>query len=286
MSTNAGEMSLKRGSTEAEAVKAVQRKLGIVVDGDFGPKTELAVKEFQRKNNLTIDGIVTESVAILMGLNLSDLINNNYQLTVGVLKLVSGMNNIQQLTEITKDINLTLIKYEINTPLRVAHFISQILHESGNFTITKENLNYSASRLVKIFKKYFPNLDAAEDYAHQPVKIANKVYGGRMGNGPASSNDGFKFIGRGFMQCTGRESYQALSDDLGIDFVTEPELLEKLPYAVISAGWEWDNKKLNLLADNGNSDEIVKKITRKINGGYNGLDDRIAKFRICEKMIK
>ncbi len=279
-------MILKIGSTEAEAIKAVQRKLGLVEDGNFGPKTELAVKEFQRKNNLVIDGIISENVATILGLNLSSLINSTYQLSVGALKLISGMNNIQQLTEITKELNLTLIKYKINTPLRVAHFIAQLLHESGNLTITKENLNYSTKGLLTTFKKYFPNETIAESYARQPIKIANKVYADRMGNGSSASNDGFKFIGRGYIQCTGRESYSKLSNDLGVDFISKPELLETIKYAALSAGWYWDKNGLNLLADKGNTDAIIKIITKKINGGDNGLIDRIEKFRLCEKMIK
>ncbi len=279
-------MILKIGSAEAEAIKAVQRKLGLVEDGSFGPKTEMAVREYQRKNNLPIDGIVTELLASMLGINIVLLINPTYQLTVGSLKLVSGMNNITLLSEITKELNLTLIKYKIDTPLRVAHFISQILHESGNFTITKENMNYSTKRLLEIFGKYFPNATIAEQYARQPEKIANKVYGNRMGNGPISTNDGYNYRGRGYIQCTGLDSYKALSTDLGVDFITHPELLETVKYACLSAGWEWDKSRLNLLADKGNTDEIITNITKKINGGYNGLEDRINKFRLCEKIIK
>ncbi len=279
-------MILKIGSAEAEAIIAVQRKLGLVEDGNFGPKTEAAIKEFQRKNNLTADGIITEAVAILLGIDLKILINTNYQISVGTLKLISGMNNIPLLTEITKEINLVLIKYEINTPIRVAHFLSQILHESGNFTITKENMNYSSKRLLEVFKKYFPNETIADQYARQPEKIANKVYAGRMGNGSASTNDGYRYLGRGYIQCTGKETYRSLSTDLGVDFLTNPELLETVKYAALSAGWEWNKNRLNLLADKGNTDEHIKLITKKINGGYNGLIDRIEKFRICEKMIK
>jgi len=195
-------------------------------------------------------------------------------ITVEQLQKATGIKDIARLTEITKGINDTLTKYNINTPLRINHFLAQVLHESGNFIYTKENLNYSAAGLVTTFKKYFLNEAAALPYARQQDKIANKVYGGRMGNGPESSGDGAKFKGRGFIQLTGRDNYTAITKETGINFIDCPELLETLQYGSLSAGWFWNKNNLNAYAD---KDDIVS-ITKKINGGTNGLADRQAKL--------
>ena len=116
--------------------------------------------------------------------------------------------------------------------------------------------------------------------------IANKVYAGRMGNGPSSTNDGAKFIGRGYIQCTGRETYRNLTQDLGVDFLIHPELLETVKYAALSAGWFWNRNNLNSIADRGKDDETIRSITKRINGGVNGLESRIVNFKLCEKMIQ
>jgi len=157
----------------------------------------------------------------------------------------------------------------INNPLRLAHFISQIHHES-NFKPISENLNYSAIGLKKTFRKYFENDTIVNFYAEKPVKIANRVYADRMGNGNEFSGDGWKYRGRGFIQITGKENYQKLSEDTGIDFVNNPDLLLQESNAMISAVWYWNYKKLNKIAD---ADDIIG-ITKKINGGLNGINHR------------
>lgn len=198
------------------------------------------------------------------------------------LKEITGIQDITRLTDATNAINDTLAKFEINTPLRIQHFLAQMLHESGNLVYLKENLNYSAQGLVTTFHKYFLTEAIAIPYARQPDKIANKVYASRMGNGDETSGDGAKFKGRGYIQLTGRDNYTALSKDTGVDFIGHPELLETVKYAALSAGWFWNKAGLNELAD---KDDILD-ITKKINGGENGIDDRKARLDKIKTIIK
>jgi putative chitinase len=160
-------------------------------------------------------------------------------------------------------------KYEINTPLRIAHFMAQIEHESGLKPIS-ENLNYSSERLRQIFPKYFISKTDADRYARQPERIANRVYANRMGNGNEASGEGWKYRGRGFIQITGKMNYFQLANDTALDCLKNPDLLLEEPNALISALWFWNLRKLNALADKND----LKGITRKINGGYNGLEHR------------
>jgi putative chitinase len=162
----------------------------------------------------------------------------------------------------------TFTKYDINTPARQAAFIGQCQHESGNFKFVKENLNYSAKALRATWPSRFPDDETALAYERQPEKIANKVYAGRMGN--TEDGDGGKYIGRGLIQTTGKENYTHCGQALGIDLVNQPELLEQPKYAAMSAGWFWNKKGLNALADAGDFDTM----TKRINGGTLGLEDR------------
>jgi len=169
----------------------------------------------------------------------------------------------------------TFNKYQINTPRRQACFIGQTMHESGSFKFTKENLNYSAKALMATWPSRFPDLATATQFERQPEKIANKVYNGRMGN--TEDGDGAKYIGRGLIQITGKENYTHCGEALGVDLVANPQLLEEPRYAALSAGWFWNKKGLNALADEGttNSFEVM---TKRINGGLLGLDDRKSKI--------
>jgi putative chitinase len=169
----------------------------------------------------------------------------------------------------------TFDKYQINTPKRQACFIGQTMHESGSFKFTKENLNYSAKALMATWPSRFPDLDTAMQYERQPEKIANKVYSGRMGN--TEDGDGAKYIGRGLIQVTGKENYTHCGEALGIDLVANPQLLEEPRYAALSAGWFWNKKGLNALADEGTSNSF-EVMTKRINGGLLGLDDRKSKI--------
>jgi len=157
----------------------------------------------------------------------------------------------------------------ICTPLRLAHFFAQIHHES-NLKPVEENLNYSASALKRVFNKYFPNDTMANLYAKKPEKIANRVYADRMENGNEASGDGWKYRGRGFIQITGKYNYRKLTEDTGIDYLNNPELLLNEADSMISALWYWNKNNLNKYADLDN----IKEVTRRINGGYNGLAHR------------
>ena len=169
-------------------------------------------------------------------------------------------------------------KFEINTPLRLAHFLAQCGHESGGFRLVKENLNYSAKGLMGIFKKYFPNEALAKQYERKPEKIANKVYGGRMGNGDEASGDGAKFCGRGFIQLTGKTNYQAFFKSVGLDVNTDPTLVAT-QYPLASAAWFFNKNGLHKMADGGATDAVVTSITKRVNGGTIGLADRIKHFK-------
>ena len=171
----------------------------------------------------------------------------------------------------------TIDKYQINTPLRLAHFLSQCDHESIGFKAVYENLNYSSDGLQKVFKKYFPTKILAEQYQKKPELIASKVYGGRMGNGPEPSKEGWKYRGRGYIQLTGKINYQSFDQVVTENILENPDLVAT-KYPLLSAAWFWDSRNLNKIADKGNSEDIVKQVTKIINGGYNGLDNRIKLF--------
>lgn len=175
-------------------------------------------------------------------------------------------------------------KFGINTGLRLAHFLAQTGHESGNFTVTKENLSYSAERLQVIFKKYFTAESAAE-YARKADKIGNIVYANRMGNGNQASGEGYKFRGRGFIQLTGKDNYKSFDKVVEDDILANPELVAT-KYPLLSAAWFWNKNKLNEIADGGATDEVVTKITKRINGGTIGLPDRIKHFNEYNNLLK
>jgi len=167
--------------------------------------------------------------------------------------------------------------YDINTPQRVAAFIAQCAHESGGFRALKENLNYKAVTLRKIFPKYFPDDATANHYASLPNKqeaIANRVYGGRMGNGPEASGDGFRYCGRGLIQLTGKQNYQNFADSIETPVEDIPEFLATFEGAVQSACWFWETNNLNQWADKGD----ILTLTKRINGGTIGLEDRIKHY--------
>lgn len=163
-------------------------------------------------------------------------------------------------------------KYDISTPKRQAAFIGQCAHESANFKILQENLNYSAEGLMKTWPSRFPTKDVADQYARQPAKIAGKVYNGRLGN--TSEEEAAKYLGRGLIQLTGKENYEHCGEAIGADLIGEPTLLVQPHYACMSAGWFWNKKGLNALADAQDYDTM----TKRINGGLIGLDDRKAKI--------
>lgn len=160
------------------------------------------------------------------------------------------------------------------TGKRLAMWIAQCGHESDSFTRLVENLNYSAPGLHRVWPKRFPTVADAVPYMRQPEKIANKVYANRMGNGDEGSGDGWRFRGRGLIQLTGRANYKACGGGLGVDLVGDPGLLSDPRWASLSAGWFWQTRKLNALSDAGD----VEAVTRKINGGTTGLQDRLVRY--------
>ena len=178
-------------------------------------------------------------------------------------------------------LNETFAKYDISTPLRQTAFIGQCAHESNNFTRLEEGLNYSASRLMAVWPSRFPTLEAAAPYANNPEKLADKVYGGRADLGNKEDGDGFKFHGRGCIQLTGRDSYERCGEAIGVDLIGQPNLLVEPLYACLSAGWFWNKKGLNALADV----QEYGQMTRRINGGLVGLDDRIVKITKAKQIL-
>lgn len=174
--------------------------------------------------------------------------------------------------------------YDINTPRRMAAFVAQCAHESGGFMVLKENLNYKAASLRKIFPKYFPNDQIAQEYASKPNKqeaIANRIYANRMGNGDEASGDGFRYCGRGLIQLTGKSNYQSFADSLEMKVEDVPEYLATFEGAAQSACWFWESNNLNQWADKGD----ILTLTKRINGGVIGLEDRIKHYEYALHVI-
>ncbi|WWT39389.1 putative chitinase [Microcystis phage Mel-JY01] len=182
------------------------------------------------------------------------------------------------------ELPMIIEKFQINTPLRMAHFLAQTAHESGNFRHVVENLNYSAERLKVIFPKYFNQPGLAEAYARKPELIGSRVYGNRMGNGPERSRDGFTFRGRGYLQLTGRHNYQLFDQMVEDDIVNYPNLVAT-KYPLTSAAWFFHRNNLNSISDRGATPEVVREVTRRVNGGTNGLEDRQRHFTKFHRIL-
>ena len=268
-------MILKNGS-KGEEVKKLQEKLGLKPDGHFGPNTEKVVKEWQHKNGLVADGVIGPTSLAKLGLVLTNIIKEDVVLPkTGSMDLSKLKGHVPE--SVIQQIPAVMEKFQINTPLRLAHFLAQCGHESGGFKAVQENLNYSADGLKKIFPKYFPG-NLAESYARNPEKIAARVYGGRMGNGNEDTKEGYKFRGRGYIQLTGKDNYAAFGKSIGEDTVSNPDLVSS-KYPLASAAWFFSKNGLNSLSDKGADETTIKEVTRKVNGGYNGLVDRIKHFK-------
>ena len=169
-------------------------------------------------------------------------------------------------------LNKILPDYEINTPQREAAFLAQCAHESAGFTALQENLNYRAESLMRVWPKYFPTMEIANQYAHHPEQIANRAYANRMGNGDTASGDGWQYRGRGAIQLTGRSNYQAFANSIQYSLEDTVAYTETLQGAIESAAWFWWKHNLNKLADARN----ITQMTRVINGGAIGLEERKA----------
>jgi putative chitinase len=272
-------MLLKKGDNN-ENVKLMQQKLGIEpAVTNFGPKTEAAVKAWQAAHGLDADGIVGDKTwAMIMaeGQSVPAPVETPIPQSTGGLKLEKLKGHIPD--AVIAMIPAVAQKFQIDSALRLAHFLAQCGHESGGFRLTKENLNYSAKGLNGIFKKYFPTLESALPYERKPEKIANKVYGGRMGNGPEASGDGAKFCGRGYIQLTGKDNYTAFGKSIGEDVCANPQVVAE-KYALLSAAWFFSKNGLHKMADGGATDAVVTSITKRVNGGTIGLADRIKHFK-------
>jgi putative chitinase len=311
-------MLLKVGS-KGDNVKKVQEKLGITADGVFGPGTSKAVKEWQVAHGLAADGLVGDGTwskmfAVIAARNEIGLLFDDdgtpieiesagdkpvaSSVSAASAPSVSGLK-LDKLKGHVPDAVIAQIpdvvaKFQINTALRLAHFLAQCGHESAGFKAIQENLNYSADGLKKVFGSYFPGKPktpplnpatvSAADYARQPEKIASRVYGNRMGNGDEASKEGYKYRGRGYIQLTGKSNYAAFDKIVDEDIVSNPDLVAS-KYPLLSAAWFWNSRSLNNTADKGATDAAVTEVTKKVNGGTIGLADRIKHFKEYYKLL-
>ena len=274
-------MLLKNGSSGSE-VKQLQTKLGLAADGIFGKGTEAKVKEWQSANGLTADGIVGDATWSKMFGSTATSVATPTAIPPSSFKLANLKGHVPD--AVIAQIPDTAAKFNITNPLRLAHFLAQCGHESAGFKAVSENLNYSADGLVKIFGKYF-NSGTAGAYARQPEKIANKVYASRMGNGPESSGDGWKHRGRGYIQLTGKSNYTLFDATVEDNILANPDLVAT-KYPLASAAFFFDSNKLWSICDLGSSDDVVTKVTKRVNGGTIGLADRIKHFKEYYSLLK
>ena len=279
-------MLLKIGS-KGEDGKKLQSMLGLGADGIFGAGTAAAVKKWQTEHGLGADGIVGEGTwGKMFGgevikedkIIIPTVVNIS---SVGGLKIDKLKGHIPD--AVIAQIPETAAKFNITNNLRLAHFLAQCGHESGGFKAVSENVNYSAAGLKGIFGKYFPG-NLAESYARQPQKIASRVYGGRMGNGPEATGEGYKFRGRGYIQLTGKQNYTNFAKFIGEDTVNNPDLVAN-KYPLASAAFFFDSNKLWSICDKGADNATVTAVTKRVNGGTIGLADRIKHFNEYYKLL-
>ena len=197
--------------------------------------------------------------------------------------MINALNNIIP-AQVMAELPSVMEKFGMTTPLRLAHFLSQCAHESGGFKLVRENLNYSADGLLKVFPKYFKDMATANSYARKPEKIANRVYANRMGNGDEASGDGFKYAGKGYIQLTGKDNYKQFSEFIKEDCVANPELVAT-KYPLTSAAFFFHKNKLWEICDKGQSSDVVALVTKRVNGGTHGLADRQSKFTTYNSLL-
>ena len=275
-------MLLKKGDNN-EDVKKLQIKLGVDPVGNFGPKTEEAVKAWQRANGLEDDGVVGDGTWNKMfGITPTPTTTPAPTILVSSFKLDKLKGHIPD--SVITAIPDTAAKFNITNVLRLAHFLAQAGHESGQFKATSENLNYSSKGLLGIFPRYF-NAATAEQYARKPEMIASKVYGGRMGNGAEATKDGYKFRGRGYIQLTGKDNYTQFDITVPENILANPDLVST-KYALMSAAWFFDKNKLWSICDKGADQGTVTAVTKRVNGGTIGLPDRIKHFNEYYNLLK
>lgn len=280
-------MLLKLGST-GEDVNKLQIRLGIEPVGKFGNKTDAAVKGFQSAHGLTPDGIVGDATWAKLfppTLSVEAPVVVAPVVTAPVVtgfKLDNLKGHIPQ--SVIDQIPDTASKFGITNSLRLAHFLAQCGHESGGFKAVRENLNYSAKGLLGIFRKYFTNVNLAQQYERKPEKIANRVYASRMGNGNEASGDGFKFRGRGYIQLTGKDNYSLFDATVPESILADPDLVAT-KYPLASAAFFFKRNNLWAICDRGADVGTVTAVTKRVNGGTIGLPDRIKHFNEYYKLL-
>jgi putative chitinase len=273
-------MNVRVGST-GDNVRKVQTLLNLRADGSFGPITERAVRDYQTRHNLPITGIVgpqTWNHMFPKELVTEDVIIQ----TVPNLNLEKLRGHIPD--SVINQIPEASLKFNITTPLRLAHFLAQCSHESGNFRVLEENLNYSADGLRRIFSKHFPG-NLSESYERNPQRIANRAYSNRMGNGDEVSGDGWRFRGRGFIQLTGRQNYTSFARFIGEDVVSNPDLVAT-KYPLASAAFFFNSNNLWTICDRGADDATVTAVSRRVNGGTIGLSHRLSEFKRFHNLLR
>ena len=277
-------MSTLRRGDEGPLVIKLQEKLGVEAIGKFGPKTEAALKEWQAANGLSADGIAGPFTLSKLGIEalpqtaptpIAIPSNSGFKLEKLKGHIPDGV--IAQIPD-------TAARFGITNNLRLAHFLSQCGHESGGWKAVRENLNYSAKGLMGIFKKYFPNATLANAYQRQPEKIANRVYAKRMGNGDENSGDGYKFRGRGYIQLTGKENYTRFDATVPENIIADPDLVAT-KYPLASAAFFFNSNKLWSMCDKGATPEVVTAVTKRVNGGTIGINDRLRHFNEYYKLL-
>ena len=271
-------MLLKIGSN-GDDVRKLQTKLGLNPDGSFGPFTEQKVKEWQAANNLSPDGVMGDISWNLMfpGEPSAIPVSNP-----GSFKLDRLRGHVPD--AVIAQIPDTAAKFQINNVLRLAHFLAQCSLESGRFTVVYENLNYSVDGLKSHFGKYFPD-NAYNAYARNPVKIGSRVYANRNGNGNEASGEGYAFRGRGYIQLTGKNNYTSLAGFVGEDTVANPDLVAT-KYPLASAAFYFSHNNVWRVCDRGDSVAVVTSVTECVNGGRNGLPERIKYFNEFYNLLK
>ena len=268
---------LKVGST-GDLVKKLQAKLGVGADGNFGAGTEKALKAWQQANGLTADGIAGPATLAKLGIE-----ETATPIPASSFKLAALKGHVPD--AVIAQIPDTAAKFGITTPLRLAHFLAQCGHESGGFKAVNENLNYGAAGLVGTFKKYFPTIEAAKPYERKPEKIANRVYASRMGNGNEASGEGWKFRGRGYIQLTGKDNYRSFDATVEDNILENPDLVAT-KYPLASAGFFFKSNNIWAVCDKGADDATVTAVTKRVNGGTIGLEDRKRHFKEYYNLLK
>lgn len=294
-------MELVKPGSRNDAVRELQKqlnKLGYNLDEDgiFGSGCQAAVKDFQQKSQLGPDGVVGNNTWEALDAALKKQPEQKSSITPLESRTIEGdalisKSNLEEiLSDLSGDtvdkffipLNDGLAKFKINTPLRIAHFISQLAHESNGFKAKEENLNYSAKRLREVFHKYFKTDEEAEKYARNREMIANRVYADRMDNGDEASGDGYKYRGRGLIQLTGRYNYTKCSKAIGIDIVSNPDLIIQNPkVSAMAAAWYWDFRNINKKADAND----VQGVTYLVNGGDHGSKQRETYLEKAKKVL-